>query len=111
MDGPKAIASPARKKGKTNKLVKNGAPVETIVHIKKMDIAKKTNPNGMEVKPGSINAFLTGLPFQRTSSFAFNNLFNPDKDFTSYVNTLWLLHSLYFACREESKQSFVLLTI
>jgi hypothetical protein len=71
--------NPTKTKGKPNREKKEGTPAEAAVHIQKKAKAKKINPNGIEIKPGSMNAFLTGLPIQITFSLAFNSLFNLDK--------------------------------
>ena len=70
-------------KGKPKREKKSGAPAEAAVPIQKMAKAKKINPNGIETKPGSINAFPTGLPLQRTFSFAFNSFSNLGKQIPS----------------------------
>jgi hypothetical protein len=87
IDGAKIIPNAIKTKGKPNKVKKFGAPLDDAPHIQKMAKPKKTNPKGIENKPGSTNAFLTGLPLQITFSFASNSLSNIDKKFASYLNT------------------------
>ena len=72
------ITVPIKTKGKPTKENSLGAPADVAVHIQRKANPKKINPNGIETKLGSMNAFLSGLPLQSTFSFAFSNLFNFD---------------------------------
>lgn len=76
MEGPNVNANPTRTKGKPNRVKKPGAPIEAELHIQKIEKARKINPKGIAASPGSMNAFLTGLPPQTTFSSLCNNLPN-----------------------------------